>query len=591
MLTLTIDGLKVQANKGDTILLAAKRAGIDIPTLCFLKDVNEIGACRVCIVEIEGQRNLQPACTFPVTDGLVVRTNSKMVRKVRQNTVKLLLANHNRDCLSCSRNKSCELQNLADELRIDEIPFEPNREKITYDDLSVSIVRDTSKCIQCGRCIATCRDVQGVGVLDFSNRGIDTEVVTPFNKSIAETDCISCGQCIAACPVAALKEKEDIEKVWDAIEDKNLHVVVQTAPAIRAALGEEFGLPMGTRVTGKMVSALRILGFSKVFDTNFAADVTIMEEGYELLSRLEKGENLPLITSCSPGWINYCELHYPQFIDNLSSCKSPQQMFGALVKSYYAEKMQLDPKKVFVVSVMPCTAKKFEAARPENVVDGLRDVDAVITTRELAKMIRQAGIDFNKLPNQEFDNPLGEYSGAATIFGATGGVMEAALRTVADVIEGKELEQIDYEMVRGVEGIKEAQLTIGGKQLNVAIVHGTLMAKKLLDKVASGEKQYHFIEIMGCSGGCVNGGGQPHVFSKDRIEKDIRVERAKALYEEDTIKEIRKSHKNPAIKKLYDEFLGKPNSHRAHKLLHTHYNNRKSDLLEVANKEVASGKI
>lgn len=590
MLTLTIDGLKVEANKGETILLAAKRAGIDIPTLCFLKDVNEIGACRVCIVDIEGQRNLQPACTFPVADGLVVKTNTKKIRKVRQNTVKLLLANHNRDCLACTRNKNCELQNISEELRIDEIPFEPNREKVTFDDVSVSIIRDTSKCIQCGRCISTCRDVQGIGVLDFSNRGIDTEVVTAFNKTIADTDCISCGQCILACPVAALREKEDIDRVWDAIEDENIHVVVQTAPAIRAALGEEFGIPMGTLVTGKMVSALRVLGFTKVFDTNFAADLTIMEEGYELLERLERGENLPLISSCSPGWVNYCEMHYPEFIKNLSSCKSPHQMFGALVKSYYAEKMQLDPKKIFVVSIMPCTAKKFEAARPENMVDGLRDVDAVITTRELAKMIRQAGIDFNKLPDQEFDNPLGEYSGAGTIFGATGGVMEAALRTVADVIEGKELEKIDYEMVRGVEGIKEAQLNIGGKELNIAVVHGTANAKKLLDKVASGEKEYHFIEIMGCSGGCVNGGGQPHVSAKDKIEKDIRVERAKALYKEDTIKEVRKSYQNPAIKKLYDEFLGKPNSHKAHKLLHTHFHNRKTHLVEEASKEAATSK-
>ncbi|WP_353893498.1 NADH-dependent [FeFe] hydrogenase, group A6 [Proteinivorax hydrogeniformans] len=567
---LTIDGIKVEAKQGESVLSAAKRADIHIPTLCYLKETNEIGACRLCIVDIEGQRNLQPACVFPVSDGMNVKTSTNQLRKARKNILKLLLSNHDRECLSCFRNKSCELQDLAEEFNIDKVPFESNRESHTYDDNSPSVVRDTSKCVLCGRCISVCRDVQKTDVLDFTNRGIDTQVTPAFNASLTETNCISCGQCIMACPVGALKEKEDMQKVWDAIEDDDIHVVVQTAPAIRTALGEEFGLPIGTRVTGKMVTALRRMGFSKVFDTNFAADLTIMEEGYELLNRLESGENLPLITSCSPGWINYCEIMAPKFIDNLSSCKSPHQMFGAIVKTYYAEKNNIDPNKIFVASVMPCTAKKSEAAREENQVNGLRDVDAVITTRELAKMIKQSGIDFNKLSDGEFDNPLGEYSGAAAIFGATGGVMEAALRTVADVIEEKDMDPVEYKEVRGIKGVKEATVNLGGKEINIAVAHGTKMAQELLDKIDAGEKQYHFVEVMGCSGGCVTGGGQPHVPSKI-TDIDVRVERAKVLYKEDTIQKVRKSHENPFIQKLYKEFLEAPNSEKAHKLLHTHF--------------------
>ncbi|WP_350343912.1 NADH-dependent [FeFe] hydrogenase, group A6 [Proteinivorax tanatarense] len=566
---ITIDGMKVQCQKGDTVLTAAKRADIHIPTLCYLKEINEIGACRLCIVDIEGQRNLQPACVFPASNDMVVKTNTNQLRKARKNVLKLLLSNHDRECLTCTRSKTCELQDLAEEFNVDEVPFETNRTNHTIDDNSPSIVRDTSKCVLCGRCIAVCRDMQKAEILDFTNRGIDTQVTPAFNDSLVETDCISCGQCIMACPVGALKEKEDIEKVWDAIEDEDVHVVVQTAPAIRTALGEEFGLPIGTRVTGKMVTALKRIGFSKVFDTNFAADLTIMEEGYELLNRLETGKNLPLITSCSPGWVNYCEIKAPEYISNLSSCKSPHQMFGAIVKTYYAEKNNIDPSKIFVVSVMPCTAKKGEAARVENQVNGHKDVDAVITTRELAKMIKQAGIDFNKLNDSEFDNPLGEYSGAAAIFGATGGVMEAALRTVADVVEGRDIEPVEYQEVRGIDGVKEATIKLGGKEINVAVAHGTKMAQELLDKIAAGEKQYHFVEVMGCSGGCVTGGGQPHVSST--IDTDVRVERAKVLYKEDNIQKVRKSHKNPFIQKLYQEFLQAPNSEKAHKLLHTHY--------------------
>ncbi len=586
--TLTIDNIQVEVPKGHTVLQAAKVAGVDIPSLCYLKDINEIGACRVCLVEVEGSRGLQASCVFPVTEGMVIKTNTKKLRESRKATVELILSNHNRECLTCSRNKNCELQSLAEELNITEIPFEGAKTEETIDSLSPSIVRDSSKCILCGRCVNVCKNQQEIGILDFTNRGFETQVSPAFNMSMEDAPCIYCGQCIVACPVAALKEKEDIERVWDAIEDPNVHVVVQTAPAVRAALGEEFGLPIGTRVTGKMVASLKRLGFDKVFDTNYAADLTIMEEGHELLHRIQNNGTLPMITSCSPGWIRYCEFNYPEFIPNLSSCKSPHQMMGAIIKSYYAEKNNIDPKNIFVVSIMPCTSKKSESARPEMAVNGLRDVDAVLTTRELAKMIKQARVDFLKLEDADFDPALGMYTGAGVIFGATGGVMEAALRTVADVLEGKDLEEFEYTSVRGVEGIKEAEVTLGGTTVKVAVVHGTAMAGKALEMVKNGEKEYHFIEIMGCSGGCVAGGGQPHVSAKARMECDIRTERAKALYEEDTKMEYRKSHTNPLIKELYENYLGKPNGHKAHELLHTHYgakeqypiNKEKSDVVE-----------
>ncbi len=574
--TLTIDNIKVEVPKDYTILQAAKSVGINIPTLCYMKGVNEIGACRVCLVEIQGARGLQASCVHPVNDGMIIKTNTKNVREARKSTVELILSNHNRECLTCFRNKNCELQTLSEELNVTDIPFEGAKTEALFDDKSHSIVRDSSKCILCGRCVNVCKNVQDIGILEFNNRGFKTTVGPAFEVSMADAPCVYCGQCIVACPVAALREKEDIERVWDAIEDPNVHVVVQTAPAVRAGLGEEFGLPIGTRVTGKMVAALKRLGFNKVYDTNFGADLTIMEEGHELLHRIQDGGKLPMITSCSPGWVRFCEFNYPEFLDNMSTCKSPHQMVGAIVKSYYAEKNNIDPKNIFVVSIMPCTSKKTESARPEMKGTGYTDVDAVLTTRELGKMIKQARIDFLKLEDAKYDQDLlGEYTGAGVIFGATGGVMEAALRTVAEVLEGKELDNIEYTAVRGVEeGVKEAELTLGGMQVKIAVAHGTAMARKVLEMVKSGEKEYHFIEVMGCSGGCVTGGGQPQVSAQILMDCDVRVERAKALYEEDTVLELRKSHKNPQIIKLYEDFLGKPNSHKAHELLHTHYTAR-----------------
>jgi NADP-reducing hydrogenase subunit HndD len=575
MVKLTIDGVQIEVPKGTTVLEAARSAHIQIPTLCYLKGINEIGACRMCLVEVKGSRNLQASCVFPVGEGMEVRTNTPAIREARKTNMELILSNHDRKCLTCVRSENCELQTLSTQLGIDDIRFEGEQGHYSVDEVSTSIVRDANKCILCRRCVSTCRVVQGIGAIGATERGFNTIVEPIYGKSLADVNCINCGQCIEACPVGALREKDDTEKVWDAINNPNLHVVVQTAPAVRVALGEEFGMPIGTRVTGKMVAALRRLGFDRIFDTDFAADLTIMEEGTELLGRLKKGENLPLITSCSPGWIKYCEHNYPDLLDNLSTCKSPHEMMGAMVKSYYAEKTNQDPANIYVVSIMPCTAKKFEAQRPELQATGYPDVDAVLTTRELAKMIKQAGIDFVKLDDEDFDPTLGDSTGAAVIFGATGGVMEAALRTVAEIVTGNPLENLEIHAVRGLEGVKEVEVPLGDITVKAAVAHGTGNAKILMDMVRSGEKEYHFIEVMGCPGGCVTGGGQPIVPAQVQMEVDVRAKRASAIYDEDRSLPVRKSHENESVMKVYKEYLGEPNSHKAHELLHTHYTPRK----------------
>lgn len=569
-----INGIDMSVPADYTVLEAAREAGIDIPTLCYLKDVSKTGSCRMCIVEVKGARALQAACVYPVSEGLEVMTNTPKVRQQRKTTLELLLSNHDKKCLSCIRNKSCELQTLADELGVEGISFEGEMLEHDIDDVSPSIVRDNKKCILCRRCVNMCKDVQTVAVIDTMERGFKTRIGTAFEKPLAETACVNCGQCIVSCPTGALREKDNTKEVWEAIADPEKYVVVQTAPAVRAGLGEEFGYPMGTPVTGKMAAALRRLGFDKTFDTDTGADLTIMEEATELLDRVKNGGKLPMITSCSPGWIKFCEHYFPDFLDNLSSCKSPHEMFGAVLKSYYAEKNGIDPKKMFVVSVMPCVAKKFEAARPEMECGGLRDVDAVISTRELAKMIKEAGIMFDKLPDEEFDVPFERASGAGVIFGATGGVMEAALRTAADVLGGKSVEEIEYNAVRGIEGIKEATVNMGGMDVKVAVANGLGNARKLLENIRDGKADYHFVEIMACPGGCVNGGGQPIVPSRDKMEVDVRAERAKALYAEDRSSKIRKSHENPDMDVLYGEYFEKPGSHKAHELLHTTYTKR-----------------
>ena len=567
MITLTINGQTVQAPKNATILEAARSAGIHIPTLCYHPELATEGACRLCVVEASGARTLVASCVYPVAEGMVVKTNTDKVRAARRMVVELLLANHPKDCLACQKSGDCELQNIAADLGLRKIRFEGGARKAhTIDASNPCLVRDQEKCILCGRCIRVCRDVQGMSVYSFAERGFDTIVSTAFEQDLGKVECSYCGQCASVCPTGAIIERDDTEKVWSAINDPDKIVIVQTAPAVRVALGEELGMEPGSVVTGKMVAALRNLGFDKIFDTNFSADLTIMEEGHEFLHRLTNGGVLPMITSCSPGWVNMIELKYPELLPHLSSAKSPQQMFGAIAKTYYAEKAGIDPSKIICVSVMPCTAKKAEAARPEMNASGYRDVDIVITTRELGRMIREAGLDFKHLPEDSYDSPLGAGTGAAVIFGTTGGVMEAALRTVADVLTGEDLKAVDYNDVRGMEQTREAELTVAGNTVKIAVVHTLASAKKMLDRVRAGEADYQFIEVMACPGGCIGGGGQPIP-----VNAEIRKARRDGLFDCDSANELRKSHENPEIKGLYNTWLGKPLGEKAHSLLHTHY--------------------
>jgi len=584
MVNLTLNLQEIQVPEGTTILHAARQLGVKIPTLCNLENREAIGACRVCLVEVEGARTLMAACSTPVNEGMVVRTHSARARAARRHVVELLLSEHDGNCQTCDRGDDCELRALAAEMGIESVPFEGIKAHAKIDDSTPALIRDNAKCIKCRRCVTVCGEVQGVGALFPQGRGFQTVVGPAFTRDLDSVACVQCGQCAAICPVGAIVEKNSIAEVWQALENPAKHVIVQTAPAIRAALGECFGYPPGTRVTGKMAAALRRLGFDGVFDTNFTADLTIMEEGTELLTRLKKAlvdkesVALPMFTSCSPGWINFAEFYYPQFLPNLSTCKSPQQMFGAVAKSYYAQKIGKQPEEIVVVSVMPCTAKKYESQRPEMASSGVQDVDYVLTTRELAKMIKEAGIDFVNLPDEAMDAPLGLSSGAADIFANTGGVMEAALRTAYEIVTGKELpvDNLHVKAIEGLGGVKEAALTITGTQpewsflegveLKVAVSHGLGNTRRLLEHIKANGSPYHFIEVMTCPGGCIGGGGQPR-FTDDAV----RLKRIAAIYSEDESKKLRKSHENPDIQTLYKEYLGRPLGERSHHLLHTHY--------------------
>lgn len=574
MINLKIDDKEIQVEEGTTILQAARQASIDIPTLCFLKDINEIGDCRMCIVQVDGRRGFATSCIQKVEEGMVVKTHSKEVIEARKVILDLILSNHQRDCLTCTRNGNCELQNLAVKFNVTGIEYEGETNKHQIDDLSPSIVRDFNKCILCRRCVSVCKKVQEIGAIDCINRGFNSCISTVGDNSLNDVNCTFCGQCIEACPVGALREKDSIKEAWEKLKDPDTYVIVQTAPAVRVALGEEFGMPIGTNVTGKMVAALKRLGFDKVFDTNTGADFTIMEEGTEFIQRLNENYNLPMITSCSPGWVRYVEANYPENIKYLSSCKSPHEMFGALIKTYYAEKNNIDPEKIYVVSVMPCIAKKYERQRIELKNNGMYDVDCVLTTRELARMIKQANIEFSELENEEFDNPMGEATGAGAIFGVTGGVMEAALRTASEILSGEELEDIDFKQVRGEEGIRRAILKIGERDIKVVVANGLGNAKIIMEEIKSGKADYQFVEIMACPGGCIMGGGQPIKNSKIRATVDVRKKRADAMYTIDEKSRIRKSHENPVLKQIYSEYIGVPGGHKAHELFHTTYSKK-----------------
>ena len=574
LVTLTIDGETIKVKEGTTILQAAKKAGIDIPTLCFLKDINEVGDCRMCIVEVEGRRGFATSCIEKVKEGMVVHTHTPNVLEARRVILDLIISNHHKDCLTCTRSGNCELQVLATKFNVLNVEYPGEMSKHRIDDKSPAIVRDFNKCILCRRCVATCKNVQGIGAIDCINRGFESCISTVGDHSLNDVNCTFCGQCIQSCPTGALHEKESLNEVWVKLKDPDTYVVVQTAPSIRVALGEEFGMDIGTNVEGKMITALKRLGFDKVFDTNTGADFTIMEEANEFVERFKAEDSLPMMTSCCPGWVRYVEENYPELLPHLSSCKSPHQMFGALIKSYYAKKENIDPSKIYVVSVMPCIAKKFERERPEMKNNGLYDVDNVITTRELAKMIKQANINFEKLEDSKFDDPMGEATGAGAIFGTTGGVMEAALRTAQDLLTGKDLDRINFEAVRGGKGIKKATVNIAGKEIKVVAASGLKNARKILEEIKQGKANYQFIEIMACPGGCIMGGGQPIKSSKIRSEVDVRKLRAESLYTIDEKSTIRKSHENPVLKKIYKDYLEEPGSYRAHKLLHTHYQAR-----------------
>ena len=574
MVTLTIDGETIKAKKGTTILQAAKQAGIDIPTLCFLKDINEVGDCRMCIVEVEGRRGFATSCIQTVEEGMVVHTHTPNVLEARRTVLDLIISNHAKDCLTCTRSGNCELQELATKFNVLHVEYPGEMTKHKIDDKSPALVRDFNKCILCRRCVATCKNVQGIGAIDCINRGFESCISTVGDHSLNDVNCTFCGQCIEACPTGALHEKETIKEAWAKLKDPDTYVIAQTAPSIRVALGEEFGMDIGTNVEGKMITALKRLGFNKVFDTNTGADFTIMEEATEFVERFKENAELPMMTSCCPGWVRYIEENYPELLPHLSSCKSPHQMFGALLKTYYAKKENIDPSKIYVISIMPCVAKKFEAIRPEMQNDGLYDVDNVITTRELSRMIKQANIEFTKLEDSEFDNPMGEATGAAAIFGTTGGVMEAALRTAGDLLTGEDLEKIDFKEVRGGKGIKKATVNIAGKEIKVVAASGLKNAREILEEIKSGKADYQFVAIMACPGGCIMGGGQPIKSSKIRADVDVRKLRSEALYTIDEKSTIRKSHENPVLKTIYKEYLGNPGGELAHKLLHTHYEKR-----------------